>query len=132
MGFQPASGGTLDNASEQSEVVGTVSEIDTAIAPPADAAVVHASAASTVPPDESAAAAERAAEVPFALWDKSDQAAGNRGTELLDEEDLFADGDDAAWQEMWAALHVPDPDDPDNNLYVEVKASCSRRCEIRL
>lgn len=65
----------------------------------------------------------------FALWDTS-LSTGNSGSGpggVIDAE--LADSEDVAWQEMWAMLHVPDPDDPDNNLYSEVKvrgASCVR------
>ncbi|CAM9165715.1 unnamed protein product, partial [Laminaria digitata] len=72
----------------------------------------------------SAASAAVAAETGvFALWDKTlstrenNAGAGEGGMMEAD----WTDPEDLAWQEMWAMLHVPDPDDPDNNLYSEVK-----------
>lgn len=67
----------------------------------------------------------------FALWDTSLAVGGTGGLAgvsigsggIIEEE--WTDAEDAAWQEMWAMLHVPDPDDPDNNLYSEVKV-CRR------
>ena len=72
----------------------------------------------------------------FAMWDKS-LAAANSGTGdegsfgesggdldaggIMEEE--WTDSGNAVWNEMWSLLHVPDPDNPDNNLYSEVKVS---------
>lgn len=85
---------------------------------PATAEAIAAASAST-------ANAFMAAELGvFAMWDKIDGQGGSFGPGLLSPDnggDDGADAEDALWREMWVALHVPDPDNPDNDLYSEVK-----------
>lgn len=63
----------------------------------------------------------------FVMWDNVD---GETTAPLAQGKDGGQDGldaEDALWQDIWVALHVPDPDDPDNNLYTEVKVCVSVR-----
>lgn len=55
--------------------------------------------------------------------------AANIGSGELETGEMMLDEctEDPAWRELWAMLHVPDPDNPDNNLYTEVKV---RRCGL--